>query len=234
MTGPFGTGPLTVVRRSGVVSGEEDLRRVVAMAGRKDGPGDAVLLLSRCAPTAAFSRRDLLLPGYERAAASARSHGFHPVVRPVGGRLAAYDEGSLVLHLWAAHEQPRAHLRERFQLIGEALVEAVGTLGVEDARVGTVAGEYCDGAWSVNVAGRAKVAGTGQRLYRRGFLFCAIVTVTDRGPLIPMLVDAYRELGLPLDPATIGSVDRWAPGVRLDDAREAVTAAVSRLIPRPR
>jgi lipoate-protein ligase A len=63
-------------------------------------------------------------------------------------------------------------LRETFRLVGQALMGALTSLGVPYARLRPVRGEYCDGAWSVKVAGGAKVAGTGQRLYRHGFLLC--------------------------------------------------------------
>ena len=52
-------------------------------------------------------------------------------------------------------------------------VDALTQLGVADSGLGPVRGEYCDGAWSVNLACHAKVAGTGERLYLGGFLVCA-------------------------------------------------------------
>jgi hypothetical protein len=45
-----------------------------------------------------------------------------------------------------------------------------------------------------------------------------------------MLVDAYRELGVPLEPSTVGSVSQWVPGVRFDDARETVDEAIDRAV----
>lgn len=135
-----------------------------------------------------------------------------------------------MLHLWGPHQQPRLHLRERFRLVGQALVGALTSFGVPDARIGPVPGEYCDGAWSVNVAARARVAGTGQRLCRHDFLFCAAVTLTEPERVTAMLVDAYPELGLPLEPLTVGSVSQWVPGVRFEDAREAVAGAIGRAV----
>lgn len=228
----LGSGPLTVLRRAAPVSGSEDLRGVLAAAtasrGRSDGP---VLLLSRCRATAAFSRRDTLSPGYAQARAAARDHGFEPVVRPVGGHLAGYDESSLVLHLWGPRDDPRLDLRQRFGVVSQAIASALGTLSVPDVRVGAVPGEYCDGAWSVNVGGDAKVAGLGQRLLRGGFLLCAVLTVSRPRPLTRMLVDSYAALGLPLDPATVGAVDTWVPGVTVEQVGESVAGALARQLP---
>lgn len=235
MTSPFGPGPLTVLRRPAVLSGSDDLARVLAAAG--PGPatgrvatGAPVLLLGRCRPTAAFSRRDTLSPGHPEAATAARRHGFEPVVRPVGGHLAGYDEGALVVHLWGAHAEPRADLRRRFEVVGAAVADALAGVGVPGVRVGPVPGEYCDGAWSVNAGGRVKLAGTGQRLFRRGYLVSAVVCVLRCDAARAMLVEAYGHLGLPLDPDTVGAVEDTVPGVGLDDVREAVAASLSRAV----
>lgn len=226
--GPFGAEPFSVVRRAGVVPGDVDLDGVLrAFASDELAP---TLFLSQTGPTAAFSRRDVLLPGYMRAVETALADGFTPVVRPVGGHLAAYDEGSLVLHLWAPHPEPRIGIQQRFALVGDALVSALTELGVPDARVGPVPGEYCDGAWSVNVGGRVKVAGTGQRVSRHGFLFCAVLTVTQPSAIREVLTRTYADLALPLDPTTVGCLSDWVPGVRVAEVREVVAGALVRAI----
>lgn len=232
MTGPFGDGPVSVLRRPGVVAGSVDLAGVVA-AARSADDGGPVLLVSRCAPTAAFSRRDTLLPGYEHAVSVARRAGFEPVIRPVGGHLAAYDAGSLVLHLWGPHPEPRRGLRPRFALGSEALADALRDAGVPDVRVGPVAGEYCDGEWSVNAAGRGKLVGTGQRLFRQGFLFCAVVSVGAVAPVRDVLTEAYAALGLPLDPDSVDSVGRWVPGAEPAEVAELVAARLAGALHRP-
>lgn len=239
MRSPFGDpgAAVSVLRRPTTVDGAEDLRGVMATATRlrSDVPDPGpVLLLGTTTPTAAFSRRDQLRPGYREAEQVVRAHGFEPVVRPVGGHLAGYDEGSLVVHLWGAHPDPRQGLRDRFRLAGDALARAMGELGVPDPRVGAVPGEYCDGEWSVNSGGTAKLAGTGQRLFRRGFLFCAVLTVTRPEPLRAMLTDAYDALDLPFDPATVGCVDDHEPGVTVEEVREVVAGALVGLLAQPR
>ena len=222
MTAAFGDGPLTVLRRPAPVLGSVDLDGVVA-AARTTSRGP-VLLLSRCAPTAAFSRRDTLRPGYAHAVRAAQRAGFEPVVRPVGGHLAAYDAGALVLHLWGPHPEPRHDVRRRFAIVADVMAEALGDLDIPDVRVGPVPGEYCDGEWSVNVGGRGKLVGTGQRLFRGGFLFCAVVTVGPCEAVRGLLGDAYGWLGLPLDPATVACVDTWVPGIDPRHVGEVVSA----------
>ncbi|MCW2835267.1 MAG: lipoate--protein ligase [Nocardioides sp.] len=229
MSWPFGDGQVSVLRRPGLVAGSADLDGVLAAARSADVSGP-VILLSRCSPTAAFSRRDALLSGYSGAVAECRSAGYEPVIRPVGGHLAAYDPGSVVVHLWNRHPDPRRDLRQRVAVAGAALAAALGDLGVPDVRVGPVPGEYCDGEWSVNVAGRAKLVGTGQRLFRHGFLFSAVVMAESSGSVRDMLTSGYAALGLPLDPDTVDSVDRWVPGVEQGDVAETVAARLARAL----
>jgi octanoyl-[GcvH]:protein N-octanoyltransferase len=226
MPGAFGAGPVEVVHRCDIATGSADLDDVLAAFAarqRDDGP---VLRFSRCRPTAAFSRRDTKLPSYEQAAQIALRHGFEPVVRPVGGRLAAYDEGALVVHLQAGHADPRAALTRRFEGFADAVSVALTRLGLPDVRVGPVPGEYCAGAWSVNVGGQAKLAGTGQRLNKNGYLFSAVVTVTEPGAVRAMLAQAYQVMDLPFATESVGAVDRWLPRIGLDD----VTAELDRVL----
>ncbi|GAB6986208.1 biotin/lipoate A/B protein ligase family protein [Nocardioides pyridinolyticus] len=223
MTAAFGTGPVSVLRRPGVVAGSVDLDGVLAAARAAHSPGP-VLLVSRCAPTAAFTRRDALLPGYADAVAACRRAGFEPVVRPVGGHLAAYDPGSVVVHLWNQHPDPPRDHRQRFVVAGAALAAALGDLGVPAVGVGPVPGEYCDGKWSINVAARAKLAGTGQRLFRGGFLFSAVVMATSSEPVRDVLTSAYDALGLPLDPATVSCAEDWVTGVGVSEVADHVAA----------
>ncbi len=227
--GPFGRAPFSVLRRPLPVPGDIDLEGVLRTFASADlAP---TLLLSQCEPTAAFSRRDALTPGYPAAVESAHAHGFVPVVRPVGGHLAAYDEGSVVLHLWAPHPEPRLGIEARFRRVAHALVAGLTELGVPDTRVGPVPGEYCDGAWSVNLGGRVKVVGTGQRVNRQGFLFCAVLMVTAAPRITELLTHAYDDLGLAFDPQTVGCLDDWVPGVRLSEVREVIGAALLRSLP---
>ena len=181
-------------------------------------------------PTAAFSRRDTLARGYPEAAAAVRRHGFEPVIRPVGGRLAAYDEGALLVDIVARHRDPRMGITARFRRFGEAVAAALINLGVE-ARLGPVPGEYCPGEFSVNAGGLTKLAGTAQRLRRDGVLFSAVVLVANPEPVRAVLSDAYPLLGLTWDPRTVGSVSDHVLGVTTDEVREALSAELAKVLP---
>lgn len=230
MTAPFGAQPVAVHRPRERRPGEVDMQVVRdRLAGLADG-GRPELTLVRPEPTAAFSRRDALLPGYERARHLLAARGLTPIIRPVGGHLAVYGEGALVVHLWAGHAAPRAHIRERFAILAGAIAAGLRSLGV-DARVGPVPGEYCDGEFSVNDAGLAKLVGTGQRIVRTGYLFSAVVMVHSvEGPR-EALSAAYRELGLPFRPETVGCVADSVPGVTVDGVRERLVDALASVLP---
>ncbi len=147
----------------------------------------------------------------------------------MGGHLAIYDEGALILHLCAAHSEPRTHIRARFALFGRAMAEALRTVGA-DARLGPVAGEYCDGEFSVNNAGRAKLGGRGQRITRAGYLLSAVVMIHDAGPARAALTDAYAKLGLVFRPETVGCVADSVPGISTHDVREQLVATLSTVL----
>lgn len=231
MSGPFGTQPIAVQRDPGRMRAAADMTQVRdRLAGLADG-GRPGLTLLRPGPTAAFSRRDSLLPGYPRARDLLAARGLEPIIRPVGGHLAVYGEGALVVHLWAPHPDPRAHIRERFSLLAGAMVRGLRSLGV-DAQVGPVPGEYCDGEFSVNLGGRAKLAGTGQRIVRNGYLFSAVVMVHSVEPAREALTAAYHELGLAFRPETVGCVADSAPGVSVETVRDELVDALALELPR--
>ena len=230
MTAPFGPQPVAVLRPPGRRHAEADMRLVrERLAGLTDG-GRPELTLVEPGPTAAFSRRDALLPGYERARDLLVARGLTPIIRPVGGHLAVYGAGALVLHLWAGHADPRAHIRERFAVLAGAMATGLRSLGV-DARVGPVPGEYCDGEFSVNDSGRAKLVGTGQRIVRGGYLFSAVVMVGPVEGAREALTAAYGELDLPFRPETVGCVSDSVPGVSVAGVRERLVGALAAVLP---
>jgi octanoyl-[GcvH]:protein N-octanoyltransferase len=195
----------------------------------RDSGAASVLRIHRPWPTAAFSRRDSLAVGYPAAAHAARAHGFQPVVRPVGGRLAAYHREAIVLDLVARHPQPRRHIRERFVVFGDWIAGVLTGLGV-DARVGAVPGEYCPGEFSVNAGGATKLVGTAQRLTAHGYLFSAVLLVSDPEPVRAVLRAAYPLLGLDWRPETMGCLAEHA-AVTVEDVLAAIRPALSRLLP---
>lgn len=194
------------------------------------GPGWGVQEWVRPGPSAAFGRRDTHAAGYADAVEAVRLLGFEPFVRPVGGRLAAYHEGCLVLDVLVRNGDPRPGTTARFRAVADAIAAGLRQLGV-DARVGGVPGEYCPGDWSVNASGSVKLVGTGQRLVREAVLVTAVIVVGDPEPLRDAMAGAYALLGLELDPATVGSVSDSVPGVTLDDVEQEVGAALARALP---
>lgn len=229
VAGPFGTGPVRVVHGTGLSTPQQDMdlsTAALAELGRHDA--EARLRVHRPRPTAAFSRLDSIKPGFPAAEDAARAHGFAPVVRPGGGRLAAYHGGALVLDLVAPHPDARRRFRERFAEAGGALVAGLRELGV-DARVGPVPGEYCPGEFSVNAGGTTKLVGTAQRLVRHGYLFSAVLLVADPEPVRAVLDDAYAALELAWDPASVGCVADSVAGVTVDAVADVLVPRMAGL-----
>ena len=94
-------------------------------------------------------------------------------------------------------------------------------------------GEYCPGEFSVNAAGTTKIVGTAQRLTRHGYLFSAVVLVTDPEPVRAVLVDAYAALGLDWRPASVGCVADHVPDVTVADVEDALLPGLHELLPGP-
>src|SRR4051794_35217112 len=189
-------------------------------AGRRED----VLRIHRPGPTAAFGRLDALRPGFDAACAVAAELGLTPVVRSAGGHVAPYDERSLVVEHIVAAGDVTAGLEERFVAMAELLRGVLAGLGA-DVRVGELAGEYCAGAYSLNVGGWLKVAGVAQRAVRGGALTSAILTVGG-GPWLRDAVAAlYATLELDVDPAVSGALDEVLPGITVERVAAAVRAA---------
>jgi len=224
----FGPGPVTV-RFSDPRSGEADVRyvRERLVAVRDGAPAELDIMCPP--PTAAFGARDALLSGYADACTAVEALGFSPMLRPVGGHLAVYDEAALVVHLTAPHRAAGDFITARFKAFASVLVSSLRVFGV-DARVGAVPGEYCEGAFSVNRSGRVKLAGTGQRVARGGYAFSAVVSVCDSGSVRRALEIGYAALGLDLRPETVGCVADASPGVTVDDVRREIVAALGRVL----
>lgn len=191
----------------------------------RDGLGAArdILRIYSPEPTAAFSRRDTLRPGHQRAADAVRRLGFVPVVRPQGGSLAAYHRGSVVIDHVHRAEQRSPDPVERFQRFATMHAGVLARLGA-DARIGPVPGEYCPGEYSIN-AGGTKIVGSAQRVTRDGWLFSTVVQVTGAARLREVLTAAYTELGYDFDPATVGALEDVVPGVTVPAVAAAFRAA---------
>ena len=184
---------------------------------RRAGAGEvaeAIRLYRPTAPAVVFGRRDTRLPGFPGALRAAVAAGYRPAVRAVGGRAVAYTTNTLIVDHVRHEPNAGARLEDRFVAYGALIASALRELGI-DARVGEVPGEFCPGAHSVNARGVAKIVGTAQRVVRDAWLFSTLVTVDDDRELRPLLEDVYGHLGLPFDPASVGSVRAEAPHVDL-------------------
>jgi octanoyl-[GcvH]:protein N-octanoyltransferase len=225
----FGAGPVRLACGSGLSTPQEDMDLSrAALTALGDGV-DGLLRIHRPRPTAAFSRRDSLAPGFPDASAAAADDGFAPVIRPAGGRLAAYHREALVLDMAGPHPSPHDGHRARFGTAATALADGLRALGV-DARPGAVPGEYCPGEFSVNARGATKLIGTAQRLTRHGYLFSVVVLVGDPEPVRAVLAATYPLLGLEWDPATVGAVADEVPGVTVAEVADALVPRLLHLV----
>ena len=187
-----------------------------------------IVRLYRPEPTVSFGQQDARMSGYETAQEQSRAHGFTPIVRKVGGRAAAYHQGSLIID----HIQPEADamfgFRKRFEYFGELFTTMLQGLGV-DAAVGEIPDEYCAGEYSVHAVltpeHRIKLAGTAQRVVKGAWLFSTSLVVENAAPVRDVLTDVYQALELPADPATVGAVDDAEPGVTVADVIDELQLA---------
>lgn len=175
------------------------LRRVA----RGDLP--TTMRIHRTGRILAFGRIDRLAPGYSDALEIARSHGYEPIERMAGGRAAVFHEDTLAFSRASKEPALRAGTGERFAQMAQLVTDALRRLGV-DARIGEVPGEYCPGQWSVNAAGRTKLAGIGQRVVAGGAHVGGVLVLRGADRIREVLVPVYEALGLEWDPATAGSV----------------------------
>lgn len=223
---------MTLVLAGDAVLGDPEVDAALGplLLRRGLGGADDLLRIYSPAPTAAFSRRDTLRPGFEKAAAVARELGFAPVVRPQGGSLAAYHRASVVIdHVRREPGAPAAPV-QRFREFAGRHAAVLAALGV-DARIGAVPGEYCPGDYSINAGGRHKLVGSAQRVTRDGWLFSTVVQVGGAAVLREVLTAAYRELGYDFAPDTVGTIEDTVPGVTVEAVTEAMLAAYD--APRP-
>ncbi len=188
----------------------------------------ATLRLHTPGAIVAFGRADRVTSGYESAVRAARAHGFEAVERLAGGRAAVFHEATIAFSLALPTPEPKTGIQERFEMISTLMVESFSALGV-DARVGEIPGEYCPGQWSVNVAGKIKVMGVGQRLVRGAAHIGGVVVVDDAYRIRDVLIPVYRALGLDWDPRTAGSLADRSPGITKDLVMRSIERRFARL-----
>ena len=189
-------------------------------AGRR---GDRPDLLP--GPTAAFSRRDTLRPGFADAVAAVR--------RPASSRSSAFPAaGSRRTTRAAWSSTTCAGSAARTSTWTDAsrstpgqVVDVLTARGV-DARVGEVPGEYCPGEFTVNGGGRIKLAGSAQRLTRDGWLFSTVLQVTGAAALRAPFVEASEALGYASTSTPSAPSRTCAPAPRCERSRDALLRLV--------
>ncbi|MBA2524110.1 MAG: lipoate--protein ligase family protein [Solirubrobacterales bacterium] len=203
---------LLVIDRS--FPGEADLGTAVSAALMQRvarGEIGETIRLHRTDPVLVFGRLDKLRPGYGRAVAIAREHGYEPVLRLGGGHAAAFHEGTVSLSRASRHPGTSGAsgsyggTRGRFEEMAATVTTALRALGI-DARTGEVPGEYCPGEFSVNARGEVKLAGIGQRVISGGAHTGCVIVVHGGGRIRAVLEPVYEALELDWDPRTAGSV----------------------------
>ncbi|WP_226040320.1 lipoate--protein ligase family protein [Natrinema sp. DC36] len=161
----------------------------------------------------AFGRRDARLEEYDRAREAARERGFPPLERDVGGRAVAYD-GETTLAFARVEPIPdiRAGTTERYERVTVDLERSLEALGLEPTR-GEPDDSFCPGTHSLSVVDasadgrrRRKVVGIAQRVRQGAALVAGVVLVANREELAGVLAPVYDALGVPLEPASIGTV----------------------------
>lgn len=157
----------------------------------------------------------------------ARAAGVPAVKRLAGGRAATLDPGCLCVG-WA---QPNPRMEDsgrRYELLAEAIVEALNELGV-GASLAETLGEWCPGAWSVQ-GSAGKLAGLAQRVISGG-AWCEALIVIDRDPALTALArQVHAALDLPWSDGAQGDLAGLVPEASDLHARlgEALVTALGR------
>ena len=225
---PFG-GAIELYTEGAETTPHKDMELVRRTLAGLTENSKGMLRLYRPKPTAAFAPRDTAMAKYAEAAAAMRLLGFEPVERRAGGQLAVYDENALVIDLVAPHEEPRIHILERFKFFAEAIVSGLTSSSI-DARVGALAGEYCPGDYSVNGAGRIKLAGLAQRVVKNGYHLGAVISVTRSENAKLAVIEAYRILGIDFDPTTFGAIKDIEPEMPFDRIYKSIQFSILNIV----
>jgi lipoate-protein ligase A len=152
----------------------------------------------------AFGRRDARSDGYERAKRAAEERGFPTHERDVGGRAVAYTGNTVAFVRVEPVGDFRRGTDERYDRAVADLHGALEALGV-DAREGEPPDAFCPGAHSLSTDA-GKVVGIAQRVRQGSAAVAGIVVVRDHAAIAAVLEPVYGALGVPFDPASVGSV----------------------------
>jgi len=152
----------------------------------------------------AFGRRDARAEGYERARAAAAERGYASLERSVGGRAVAYTGAStLAFARIEPVEDVRGGLDDRYERLTVDVRRALRRLGVPAER-GEPGDAFCPGQHSLQREG--KLVGIAQRVQQGAATTSGVCIVDERADLADVLAAVYDALGVPFDPAAVGSV----------------------------
>lgn len=203
---------------------EADRALVEEMRTHAAETGEPAVRVWRPHRQVAFGRRDCSEPGIDRARRIARTRGYRPVGRSVGGRAVAYTGDTVAFCRAEPVEDPREGLQDRYDRTLAALREALEAVGVDPTR-GEPADAFCPGSHSLS-ADCGKLAGVAQRVTSDAALVGGVLVPRDRWEIAEVLSPVYDALECSFDPATVGSV-RAADG---DAEPEALVGALERAL----
>ena len=188
--------------RAGTI--EEDRAVTRALADDVESSGEPAVRAWTPHRQVAFGRRDARSDGFDAAKRAAEERGFPPYVRDVGGRAVAYTGNTVAF----VRVEPVADFRrgtdERYDRAVSEVRDALGSLGVE-AWEGEPPEAFCPGAHSLSTEA-GKVVGIAQRVRQGSAAVAGIVLVRDHEEIADVLEPVYGALGVPFDPASVGSV----------------------------
>ena len=196
-------------------------RRLARMSERTDDPTLRVWTPPR---QIAFGRRDSSVEGYERAREIAVDHGYTPVERSVGGRAVPYTGTTVAFAVAIPTEDERSGIEARYRDATSTLSRAIETVGATVSR-GEPDRSFCPGEHSLQ--GSGKIAGIAQRVRRESALVggCVIVSESDQRAVSAVLAPVYAELGVPFDPASVGSIEAAGGTADIERAVDAIETA---------
>jgi octanoyl-[GcvH]:protein N-octanoyltransferase len=188
------------------------------------GELDGAIRIWKPVPALALSRLDELRPGADAARAAAERAGVETIRRVSGGHAVVLGPGSFCVGF--AEPAPTFEgTQERYERLSAALIDAFAALGV-DAERRELDGEWCPGSWSISSSG-IKLAGLAQRAIKGGAWTDAVVDLASDAVSRELLGEVYAELGLPLDPKTLGSVsERAGREVGFDELSDALVKSL--------
>lgn len=172
----------------------------------------------------AFGRRDSAADGYRSARRIAAERGYDPIERSAGGRAVAHTGTTVAFALVSPTEPGRSGITSRYRDAMSRLSGALEELGASVDR-GEPSASFCPGTHSLQRDG--KIAGLAQRVRTESALLGGYVIVrsSDAAAVSTVLDPVYAALGLPFDPASVGSVEAAGGPASVEAVTDAIEAA---------